>query len=233
MDSPYRDRIRLFHSYSKAGIGRCWPIVLKNVDQAVKNSIQKWLPCTTEFSYMPAACTPMSKLCHEGDNVFSDAPSIATPRNGASEASRPGSQRLSCICIQLTKETIMNSNKSTANPSNQSNQTGKSSDQQSDNMQKGNQQSGNQQSGSQQGAGKQGGTHEQHVEAGRQSHKNDASRGGSSQQSGNAQGNQQSDRSQGNQQSASGSGSSSGSRGGTHEQHVEAGRQSHKNDNKR
>lgn len=76
-----------------------------------------------------------------------------------------------------TKETIMNSNKSTANPPHQSNQTGKSSsDQEADTMQKGNQQSGNQQSGSQQGAGKQGGTHEQHVEAGRQSQKNDAKR---------------------------------------------------------
>ena len=38
---------------------------------------------------------------------------------------------------------------------------------------------GNKQSGSgskQSGSGKQGGTHEQHVEAGRQSHKNDAKR---------------------------------------------------------
>jgi len=44
----------------------------------------------------------------------------------------------------------------------------------------------------------QGGTHEQHVKAGEQSHKNT-------------------------------SGSSSHSQGGTHEQHVKAGQQSHKN----
>jgi hypothetical protein len=59
-------------------------------------------------------------------------------------------------------------------------------------------------------SGKQGGTHEQHVKAGQQSHKND-----------------------GNQQSGSRSGGSAGSggtRGGTPEQHAEAGRQSHKND---
>ena len=54
-------------------------------------------------------------------------------------------------------------------------------------------------------SGNQGGTHEQHVEAGRQSHKND-----------------------GNKQSSGSSGSSQ--RGGTKEQHAEAGRQSHKND---
>jgi len=74
--------------------------------------------------------------------------------------------------------------------------------------------------------GNQGGSHQQHVEAGRQSHKNDASR--------------QSD-SLSNQQSGSGSGGSaqSGSRsgagvqGGTPEQHAAAGRQSHKNDKKR
>jgi hypothetical protein len=59
--------------------------------------------------------------------------------------------------------------------------------------------------------GTQGGSREQHAEAGRQSHKNDA-----------------------NKQSGSGSGSrsggSGGTRGGTPEQHAEAGRQSHKND---
>jgi hypothetical protein len=62
--------------------------------------------------------------------------------------------------------------------------------------------------------GTQGGSHEQHVKAGQQSHKND-----------------------GNKQSGSGSGSrsggSGGTRGGTPEQHAEAGRQSHKNDGKR
>jgi hypothetical protein len=60
-------------------------------------------------------------------------------------------------------------------------------------------------------SGNQGGSREQHAEAGRQSHKNDA-----------------------NKQSGSGSGSrsggSGGTRGGTPEQHAEAGRQSHKND---
>ncbi|TFW33004.1 hypothetical protein [Massilia horti] len=61
--------------------------------------------------------------------------------------------------------------------------------------------------------GNQGGTHEQHVEAGRQSHKNDGNK-----QSGH---------------SGSSGSSSGGMRGGTREQHAEAGRQSHKNDNKR
>ena len=49
-----------------------------------------------------------------------------------------------------------------------------------------------------------GGTHEQHVKAGEQSHKNTSS--GSSQSS------------------------HSGTQGGTHEQHVKAGQQSHKNE---
>ncbi|MGO7655065.1 hypothetical protein ACC702_04305 [Rhizobium ruizarguesonis] len=54
----------------------------------------------------------------------------------------------------------------------------------------------------------QGGTHEQHVKAGRQSHKNDP-----------------------NARSASvgRDAQSSGTRGGSHEQHVKAGQQSHKN----
>ena len=60
--------------------------------------------------------------------------------------------------------------------------------------------------------GNQGGTPEQHAEAGRQSHKNDASK----------------------QSGAAGSSSrSSGTRGGTPEQHAEAGRQSHKNSGNR
>ncbi|MBB3385021.1 MULTISPECIES: hypothetical protein [unclassified Rhizobium] len=58
----------------------------------------------------------------------------------------------------------------------------------------------------------QGGTHEQHVKAGQQSHKN---------------------MDNDNTRNASASGSreqhSGGSRGGTHEQHVKAGQQSHKN----
>ncbi|MEF0939972.1 hypothetical protein [Rhizobium sp. BR 362] len=57
----------------------------------------------------------------------------------------------------------------------------------------------------------QGGTHEQHVKAGQQSHKNtdDKTRDASS---------------SGSRQEHSG-----GTRGGTHEQHVKAGQQSHKN----
>ncbi|MEN2674031.1 hypothetical protein [Herbaspirillum huttiense] len=53
-----------------------------------------------------------------------------------------------------------------------------------------------------------GGSHEQHVQAGQQSHKNDQQN-----------------------QSSSGSGQQQGdsSRGGSHEQHVKAGQQSHKN----
>jgi hypothetical protein len=61
-------------------------------------------------------------------------------------------------------------------------------------------------------SGNQGGTHEQHVKAGQQSHKND--------------GNKQSG-------SAGSSSRSGGTRGGTPEQHAAAGRQSHKNDGKR
>jgi len=57
-------------------------------------------------------------------------------------------------------------------------------------------------------AGSQGGSHEQHVKAGEQSHKNTSS--GSSSRGGK-------------------SGSGSSSQGGTHEQHVKAGEQSHKN----
>ncbi len=57
----------------------------------------------------------------------------------------------------------------------------------------------------------QGGSHEQHVKAGEQSHKNE---GGSRPQQ--AQ----------NDKSSQGG----GQRGGSHEQHVKAGEQSHKND---
>lgn len=52
------------------------------------------------------------------------------------------------------------------------------------------------------GSGQRGGSHEQHVKAGEQSHKND-----------------------GDKQSSGGA----GERGGSHEQHVKAGEQSHKN----
>lgn len=50
-----------------------------------------------------------------------------------------------------------------------------------------------------------GGSHEQHVKAGQQSHKND-------------------------DHSSSAKSAGGSSRGGTHEQHVKAGQQSHKND---
>ncbi|MBD8530178.1 MULTISPECIES: hypothetical protein [unclassified Massilia] len=98
--------------------------------------------------------------------------------------------------------------------------------------------------------GKQGGTPEQHAEAGRQSHKNDAnkqsgsgsgSRSGSSGSSASRSGAQEENlelgRQGGNKQSGAGAGSRSGSgggtRGGTPEQHAAAGRQSHKNDAKK
>jgi uncharacterized protein len=55
-----------------------------------------------------------------------------------------------------------------------------------------------------------GGTSEQHAEAGRQSHKNDDSKGGNGDSSGGNSGNS--------------------TRGGTPEQHAKAGSQSHKND---
>jgi hypothetical protein len=59
-----------------------------------------------------------------------------------------------------------------------------------------------------------GGSHEQHVKAGEQSHKNDDR----SKSAGSSSGNR------GNQ-----GGSQSGTQGGSHEQHVKAGEQSHKN----
>ncbi len=62
-----------------------------------------------------------------------------------------------------------------------------------------------------------GGSHEQHVKAGEQSHKNNPATQAS-------QGGQQKT----GQQGSSGS-SQSGTQGGTHEQHVKAGQQSHKN----
>lgn len=96
-----------------------------------------------------------------------------------------------------------------------------------------------------QSGGVQGGTPEQHAEAGRQSHKNDGNSGskqsgsqgsGSKQSASQGSSSKQSD-SQGagsKQSGAQGSGGSTGggTRGGTPEQHAEAGRQSHKNDKK-
>jgi hypothetical protein len=83
--------------------------------------------------------------------------------------------------------------------------------------------------------GNQGGTHEQHVQAGRQSHKNDASRQSdslSNQQSGSRSGQSQQSGSgsRSGQSQQSGSRSGAGVQGGTPEQHAAAGRQSHKND---
>ena len=105
---------------------------------------------------------------------------------------------------------------------------------------------------SKQSGGVQGGTPEQHAEAGRQSHKNDgnsaskqsASSGAGSKQSaskgsdtsGSKQSASHASDSAGNKQSGSkGSGSASGggTQGGTPEQHAAAGRQSHKNDDKK
>jgi hypothetical protein len=90
--------------------------------------------------------------------------------------------------------------------------------------------SANQKGGSKQSVrqdGVQGGTPEQHAEAGRQSHKNDASRqSGGAGSGGPATGGASGGRS-------GSSGSASGTRGGTPEQHTEAGRQSHKNDGKK
>ncbi|WP_332877036.1 hypothetical protein [Massilia sp. S19_KUP03_FR1] len=96
-----------------------------------------------------------------------------------------------------------------------------------------NQKSPNKQSGNQ--GSVQGGTPEQHAEAGRQSHKNDANRqsGGTGSAAGtNAAGGGSNAGGASGGRSAS-SGSASGKRGGTPEQHAEAGRQSHKNDSKK
>jgi len=84
--------------------------------------------------------------------------------------------------------------------------------------------------------GNQGGTHEQHVQAGRQSHKNDASRQSdslSNQQSGSRSGQSEQSGSRSESNLQSGSRSGAGVQGGTPEQHAAAGRQSHKNDKKR
>ena len=92
-----------------------------------------------------------------------------------------------------------------------------------------NQKSGNKQPGTQ------GGTPEQHAEAGRQSHKNDANR--QSGDLGSAAGTRADPGGSGMGEASGGrsvsSGSGSGTRGGTPEQHAEAGRQSHKNDGKK
>ena len=63
----------------------------------------------------------------------------------------------------------------------------------------------------------QGGSHEQHVKAGEQSHKNSSSSSSSARDDMYSK--------------SSDSKSGSGTRGGSHEQHVKAGQQSHKNSN--
>jgi hypothetical protein len=71
-------------------------------------------------------------------------------------------------------------------------------------------------------AGNQGGSHEQHVKAGEQSHKNagsgSSSQGGAHEQHGKA-----------GEPNHKNAGSGSSSRGGSQEQHLKAGGQSHKN----
>ena len=69
----------------------------------------------------------------------------------------------------------------------------------------------------------QGGSHDQHVKAGQQSHKNTDS----TKDSGWQQTTQQN--ATGRNDQNSNSQTSSATRGGTHEQHVKAGQQSHKN----
>jgi hypothetical protein len=79
-------------------------------------------------------------------------------------------------------------------------------------------------------------TSEEARQAGSMSHKNDGNQqsgsGSSGSRSGGGQqgGSQQSGSGGGSRSSGGGSGSSGGTRGGTPEQHAEAGRQSHKND---
>lgn len=94
--------------------------------------------------------------------------------------------------------------------------------------------------------GVQGGSHEQHVEAGRQSHKNDS---GNKQSDNKQSDSKQSDHKQSDNKQAGGAGTkqsgagnansgntgskqstAGGTRAGSPEQHAEAGRHSHKND---
>src|SRR5471030_335799 len=121
---------------------------------ALSHAIGKWLLPLKEFSYIPAGGVPMA---HAGSGR----------ENGQGKIIHP-----------LKEDIIMatNSNDKTSN-------TGKSSTTQDQQNQQSGKQSGSQQSGGQQ-SGTQGGTHEQHVEAGHQSHKNDMDKGSASQQSG-------------------------------------------------
>jgi hypothetical protein len=72
-----------------------------------------------------------------------------------------------------------------------------------------------------------GGTHEQHVKAGQQSHKNSQTEHNPGQQGKDEQNVRAGDQS--NKNNPAGGESGGSSRGGTHEQHVRAGQQSHKN----
>jgi hypothetical protein len=84
------------------------------------------------------------------------------------------------------------------------------------------------------GSGNRGGTPEQDAEAGRQSHKNDPKtpgQGGSA--SGGMGGGAGSSGGSAGSGSGTGSAGSGSTRGGTPEQHSQAGRQSHKNDDKK
>ncbi|VTZ25740.1 conserved hypothetical protein [Methylocella tundrae] len=83
-----------------------------------------------------------------------------------------------------------------------------------------------------------GGSHEQHVKAGEQSHKNttdssaqgrEGGQSGSERGSGSSRGGTHEQHVKAGEQSHKGGSASGSSQGGTHEQHVKAGQQSHKN----
>jgi hypothetical protein len=73
-----------------------------------------------------------------------------------------------------------------------------------------------------------GGTHEQHVKAGEQSHKNAESGSSSHEDRSHSSGGTHEQHVKAGEQSHKNTGSGSSSQGGTHEQHVKAGEQSHK-----
>jgi hypothetical protein len=84
--------------------------------------------------------------------------------------------------------------------------------------------------------GSQGGSHEQHVKAGEQSHKNTGGSSSSSDNKGTSRGGSHEQHVKAGEQSHKNTGGGSHSsdeqgtsRGGSHEQHVKAGQQSHKN----
>jgi hypothetical protein len=87
--------------------------------------------------------------------------------------------------LHSSKELIMNKNQKGGHNTSQSGSK-QSTSQGSQSQQSGSQGSQNSQSGNSAGKGTQGGTHEQHVEAGRQSHKNDGNKQSGSQGSGSS-----------------------------------------------